>query len=100
MADDFSKMLRKLFPGHADHFSAVNIGTLFLLFKKIKTATSPEEENKYSAIFNKEVENIKSTFGFDTNPEVFEADKIAQIRMDEEAKEKAKEKDKTKQFVA
>ena len=111
MADKFIEELKRIFPGHGNHFSAVNIGTLFLLFKMINTASSPEEKTKYSTIFDREVENIKSTFGFDTNPEVFEADRIAQIRMDEEAKAKeetkakeaadaAKENGHTKQIVA
>lgn len=96
MAEKFIELLKHECPGHADNFSAVNIGTLFLLFKKIATAKTEEEKNIYSKLFNKELETIRSAFGFDTNPEVFEADKIAQMRMDEEAKEK----EKTKQNVA
>ena len=69
-----------------------------MLYKKKNTTEDPEKKTIYSSIYDKELETIRSAFGFDTNPEVFEADKIAQIRMDEEAK--AKEKEKTKQNVA
>ena len=100
MGENFIKMLKEIFPGHGDHFSATNIGTLYLLFIKKCTATDPDDVIKYSNIFDKEVENIKSAFGIDAYPEVFEEDKIAQKVMDAKKAEEDKAKVKAKQFVA